>query len=725
MTGATTQVLTDSEYGSKDDPRSLYRKWDAELNFAGRSVHRWDERSKKIDKRYRDERESQAMPNPRKFNVLWSNIQVLLPAHWSRNPEPVVKREHDDEDPVGRVATMVLERAIKAATDQDSFFMVMEGVTMDRLLTSRGTAWVRYVPTFKQVQPDSIPVEPVTEDGQAPEEKPGKFRLPDGTLVGSDAVQVTDDTEYLYAPPPYDEVAYDEVVYDYVHWSDFRHTSGRRWSEVWWVARRVHFSKDEVTARFDTDAVMARMGREKPIAGDLAYTYDAAKANGSTDTGTQTDAYKKAEIWEIWDRHRREVIWLAKGWDQGVLDRLLDPLKLSGFFPCPRPLFGTMSTDSLEPIPDYYEYQDQAQQLDELTDRISLLADALAVRGVYAKNAGSDVQRLLGGTPENVMIPIDNWAMFAEKGGLKGVVDYFPVDIVAATLTGLVSQREVIKRDLYEISGISDIIRGEGRAEETATAQALKGRFATLRLSRSQQDVQRFARDLIRLGAEVMCEHLQPNTLMLMSSFDLISANDPQEQALFMPAIQLLRDNKLRAWRIDIETDSTIALDEETERKGLTEYVGAMAQLMPQLIQLVQQMPEMMPWAVELLKMTGRKFRAGKPLEAALDRALKQLEKAAQQPKPPDPKTIEAAAKAKESEANVGKTQAQTRDILAQTDERGKRIQIDTVKLLGDQQVQNSQEKRNDAEAAHDMALSTIDMAVQPVRGVPGGMSMQ
>lgn len=713
MTG-TTQVLTDKDYGSTDDPRALYRKWSAELDFAERAFKRWEERGAKICKRYRDERESQAIPSPKKFNVLWSNIQVLLPAHWSRNPEPVVKREHDDDDDVGRVATQVLERSIKAAIDQDAFFQVMEGATLDRLLVSRGTAWVRYVPSFRKVQPDPIPVEPVVEDGADPTEKPGQFRMPDGTLIGSDSVQVSDDTEYLYAPPPYDEVAYDEVVPDYVYWKDFRHTPGRRWSEVWWVGRKVHFSKDEVTARFDTREAMFRSGRENPVANDLPYSYDAAKENGSPGSGTQTDAYKKAEIWEIWDRHKREVIWLAKGYENSVLDRMPDPLRLSGFFPCPRPLFGTMGTDSLEPVPDYIEYQDQAIQLDELTDRISLLADACAVKGVYNASI-PELKRLLGGAPENVMIPADNWAMFAEKGGLKGAVDFFPLEMVASTLQTLVSQREVIKRDMYEISGLSDIIRGEGRAEETATAQALKGKFATLRLSRSQGDVQRFARDIIRLMAEVMCEHLQPNTLMLMSGFDLLSQNDPDEQALFMPAIELLRNNKLRAWRIDIETDSTIALDEEAERKGVSEYLTALSQVMPQMGELIKSQPVFAPWAIATLKMTARKYRAGREVEEALDKALDKLLEQSQQPQPPDPKQIESAAKAE-------KVKADTANVASIIDERNKRLQLDTVGLLGKQAVDTAVVKRDDAEAAHDMMLSTIDLVAQPVVGVPGGM---
>jgi len=726
-----TPVETDKDFGAADDPRAFVRKWTTEIDFAGRSQSRFEDRAKKIDRRYRDDRESQAIPAPKKFNVLWANMQVSMPAHYSRKPEAVVEREHGDGDPVGRVASMILERSLKSILEDDPFNQVMEGVVQDRLLVSRGTAWVRYVPSFKMVQPDPLVAQALGADGQPlppanhnggppltedqPTETPGQFRLPDGTIVGSDSVMVSDDNEYLYAPPSYEEVAFDEVVNDYVHWSDFRHTPGRRWSEVWWVGRRVHWTKDEVAARFDKPDVMARMRRTEPIAGKIPYNYDAAKDNSRVDQGTQSDPYKKAEIWEIWDKHKREAIWIAKDYGDQALDRLPDPLKLSNFFPCPRPLWGTMSTDSLEPIPDYYEYQDQAAQLDELTDRISLLTDALAVRGVYDKG-NSGIQNLLTGKPENALIAVDNWAMFAEKGGLKGAVDWFPIDIVASTLTALVAQREVIKRDLYEISGMSDIIRGEGRAEETATAQALKGKFATLRLSRSQQDVQRFARDLIRLDAEVMSLHLQPNTLMLMSSFDLMTANDPDEAALFDPAVQLLRDNKLRAWRIDIETDSTIALDEEAERKGITEYLTALGNVMPQLMELVKAAPQMMPWAIETLKMVARKFRAGRSVESALNKALDELQKAASQPKPPDPETIKATAAAEKTKADIA-------NIGSQIQERQHRIQLDTVNTLGTQELDKSKEARDDAVAAHDMALSTMDALVKPVVGVPGGMS--
>lgn len=711
MTGTVqggSPVETDRDYGPPGDPRAFVRKWQAELDFSAQAFHRWEERAKAVDKRYKDERESQAMGDgPKKFNALWANFQVAFPAHWSRIPEPVVARRHDDDDAVARVATMVLERCLEAGMQDDRFGQAMEGVVQDRLLVSRGTSWIRYVPTMRTVQPPCVecqpaPWEPSAADAQPdPDAPPQNFVLPDGTMVDGEAVEVSDDQKYLYSPPPYEEVAFDEVVDDYVNWRDFRHTAGRRWSEVWWVSRRVHMTKDEVAARFDNPGVLARMKRD-PIAGKIPYNFDAAKAVGrKSDTAGGTDPYKKAEIWEIWDIHAREALWLATGYGENALDRLPDPLKLKGFFPCPRPCWGTMGTDSLEPVPDYYEYQDQATQLDELTNRISLLAEAVAVRGAY-NNQHPAVSRLLGGMAENRLVPVDNWALFAEQGGIPGLISWLPIDTVVAALKTLVEQRAVIKADLWEISGYSDIVRGQTDPDETYGAQQLKGKFATLRLSRSQMDVQRFARDQIRLKAEIMCLHLQPATLWTMSGADMMAAEDPDVATYFDQAIQLLRDNRLRSWRIDIETDSTIALDEESERAGLAMYLKAIAQVLPQMLQLVQQAPEMAEWAAETLKHMARKFRAGRAVEGALDRALKALAaKIAQGPPapPPDAKLIEANA----SQMNA---QSKADDVASKVTERTKSLQIKEFATVAQAQNDMGDAQLDKARAAFDIAHS-------------------
>lgn len=705
MPGGGTPVETDKDYGPQDDPRSLVRKYTAELDFAKQAFTRFHDRAEQVDRRYKDERTDTSMGAPKRFNALWANFRLSFPAHWSRIPEPVVAQLFDNDSPVVRVASLVLERALRASMhDDDRFGQAMAGVVQDRLLDSRGTAWVRYVPHMRTITPDPVEVQP-SEWSEDDNGQPTRFGMPDGSNIGADNVELSDDQRWLYNPPSYDEVAFDEVVPDYVNWRDYMHTPSRRWAEVWWVARRVHMTKDEVASRFDNAAVLARMQRE-PIAKRIPYNYDAAKEIGrKSDTAGGSDPYKKAEIWELWDIHARKAVWLCKEFGESVLDILPDPLKLKNFFPSPRPAWGTIGTDSLEPVPDYYEYQDQAVQLDELTDRISLLAQAVSVSGAY--NAEFPVLKdLLGGARENKLVAVDNWALFAERGGVPGLISWVPIDMIVTALEKLVAQRQVIKADLWEISGWSDIMRGATDPDETYGAQQLKSKYGTLGLTSSQLDIQRFARDLIRLMAEVMCLHLQPDTLMLMSGFDLMTQDDPEQAQYFDAAVQLLRDNRMRSWRIDIETDSTIALDEESERNGLAGYLKAMGEALPAMMQLVQQAPEFLEWAGESLKHMARKFRAGRQVEGALDRALKALSDRAQnpQPQPPDPKLISAQASAKRADTEATRVETENTN-------QTKNTQIKEFTAV-------AKAKNDEAEAAHDMAATAYDL--QHARPGPG-----
>jgi hypothetical protein len=110
------------------------------------------------------------------------------------------------------------------------------------------------------------------------------------------------------------------------------------------------------------------------------------------------------------------------------------------------------------------------------------------VRGVYDASQPA-LQRLLTEGDNNTLIPVDNWMAFGEKGGLKGAIDLLPIDMLAATLNQCYQARADIKNQIYEITGLSDILRGASFASETATAQQIKGQFASLRLRAMQEDV--------------------------------------------------------------------------------------------------------------------------------------------------------------------------------------------------------------------------------------------
>ena len=84
-------------------------------------------------------------------------------------------------------------------------------------------------------------------------------------------------------------------------------------------------------------------------------------------------------------------------------------------------------------------------------------------------------------TPGVVMVPISNWAAF---GGSKETIIWMPIETIAATITQLVAVRKQTIDDIYQITGLSDIMRGATDARETLGAQQLKTQFGSTPHSR-------------------------------------------------------------------------------------------------------------------------------------------------------------------------------------------------------------------------------------------------
>ena len=135
-----------------------------------------------------------------------------------------------------------------------------------------------------------------------------------------------------------------------------------------------------------------------------------------------------------------------------------------------------------------------------------------------------------------------------------------------------------------------------------------------MRIRKRQKEIQRYARDLIRLLAEVVAEQFSPDTLMVMSGVE----QRQFEGTGMKQVVELLRNDALRGFRIDIETDSTIVEDEEREKKEVMEFMMAMSQFMGQAFQAVDAgiMPPQV--AQEIMLFAARRFRAGRKLEGAL-----------------------------------------------------------------------------------------------------------
>lgn len=475
-----------------DDPGAVARFWLQQLKLAEREDRRWVKTGRLIVKRYRDERRDNmtASRHAAKFNILWSNVETLKPILYGRTPKPDVQRRHKNGDEVALMGAEIIERALSYEDGLDEFDEVMQRVVEDVLLPGRGVARVFYEAEFgeAEIDPDAEP----DENGEQP----------------------------TFCP-----VEDERAPLRYVFWEDYRVSPARTDRDVWWVAFRSYQTRDELVKRFGSKVGKAIV---------LDYTPKGLDDDG--EKGPQADAFKKAEIWEIWDKQKRRVIWVAPSYAEGPCDEKPDPLKLPGFFPSPTPLTATTTNETMVPVADYSEYQDQAIELDILTGRIDKLTSALGVKGLYDASFKADIQQLVDDSgKENVLIPIEQAAIYADKGGLEKAIMWLPMEQIAAVLIQLYDARERVKRTLYEITGMADILRGETDPQETLGAQKLKSQFATRRITRAQKKVARFARDLMRLRGAVISRHFSPETLAQMSGLPEAMPQMPPMPPMMVP----------------------------------------------------------------------------------------------------------------------------------------------------------------------------------------------
>lgn len=657
------------------------------------------ERCRSITRRYRNETAG-AVSRPlvediRRFALLWSNVQTLAPTIYARTPQAVVTRRYNDDDDVtARQAAEIMERGANFSNEQYDFDGKMRLCRDDFLLFARGQMWVRYVPHFKALQPET-----------------------QGALVKDGDVQVSGSEDASNE----EVLDYEEVCQDHVANDDWGHNPARTWAGVWMVWRRVPMTREQLVERF---------GEE--LGGAIPLDFKNPEGEGQGPSGTDDGKINSntAAIYEIWDKRGRRAVWISKGYTAGVLDERPDPLGLDDFFPCPRPLSGTLAPDSAIPVPDFVYYQDQAREIDELTARIDSLTDALKVRGFHNASAGVDLNNLFNAA-NSTLIPVPGWESLKEGGGARGLIEWFPIDQVIEALKACVELRDQLIQDVYQLTGIADILRGESDPSETATAQRIKGQWGSLRVRDKQKEMARFARDVIRIKAQIIAEKFQPETLALMTGAKLFPDDAAKQQAQlqlqaeaqraqiaaqqaqamgqeppppFEPPPELvemleaptweavtalMRDNALRGFEIDIETDSTIEPDEQEAKTQLIEFMGAVTNMLTGALPVLQAFPAAAPIYGEALKEGARVFRVSRSMEEAVEKVFEQVAQmppAAPEgeaaPPPPDPAEQQAKLITAQAKAQDSQTYAQQVQVDAQID------QADLMLRAQDQQIQ-------------------------------------
>lgn len=580
-----------------------WKRWHQEMDSAEKAAKKFHKQANKTVAKYLNESDKGSTgetPYCFKLNLFHSNITTVSSMMFGKLPEITFNRTHTDaDDDIARVAGMIFERILNAdiGTPNDEYSQALRQNLQDRLISGLGVSRVRY--TFEE---EEIEVSAVTD------------MMGNVIQEGYSETRITDERAPI----------------DYVHWRDFRWQPARTWKDVNWVAFRTKPTKDQLIKRF---------GKEVADLIPLSDHHDKDEVQFQSEDEPHLDAYMRAELWEIWDKKNKKVIWWCKGY-QYILDEKDDPLGVAGFFPIPEPMVSNVTTSAFMPIPDYVMAQDLYNEIDNLENRITIITEAIKVVGVYDSSA-EGVKRMLTEGVENDLIPIDNWAMFAEKGGLKGTVDWMPIEEIANVLNKLVERRNDAKALLYEIAGISDIMRGAQQAggAVTATERALEARFASVRIQAMQDEFATYATELIRLRAQVIKKHFQPESILTQSNIMHTADREVAPQA-----VMAIKDDETLIWRIEVKPESVAMVDYAQLKQERTNYITALATFMQSAAPLVQMAPESAPVLLGLLKWGMAGFKGSQDVEGILDQAINMVKnkEKEQGQEPPSPEQIKA-----------------------------------------------------------------------------------
>ena len=655
------------------------KRWIQEIEQGKKDFKEYWKNCDDVVARYKDEHENHTNQHRidaqrlRKYNVLWSMTETMKPLVYSDAPRPYIHRRHSDRDPVGRDASLIIERGLKYDLEGDELHDALMAARDDFILCARGVIWPRYKPHMVLRKSEHRtylqPRERAPKDVEIQKDEYGRF----------------------YQDEFYAKVD-EEIDWEYVHYRNFLHGKAAKWKHVPWVARRVDMTRSQLIERFGEE-----IGKKVPLTVNNKQTEgEATRSDEASDD--HGGLFAKAEVWEIWVKDGRKVLWVCPEWSKSVLDRQDDFLNLREFFPCPKPAYSLITNDTLVPKPEYLVWQGIAVELDDITNRLKMLVQALRVAGVYDKSAGDQLKRVTSQTAENEMIPVDNWAMFAERGGLKGIIEFLPIEQVAGVVQQLYAARSQLLQELYDITGISDIVRGASDPRETARAQQIKGNYAGKRLGSKQKEFLRMVDQALEIQTQIMCEHYSDDTLAKIASADQILV-DPATQQFnpqrFQAALQIIREAPLRRYRVKVDERSLAMNDVLEDRQQRQEYLMGIAQLLQSATMMAKENPAAAPLMGELLLFGVRGFPDARSTEAAIEGAIQAMQQAGPPPKE------EQGSKGKPPE----ELQAEMQMFQAKMQIEQQRLEMEKQRLIKDYELKEREQNKREAQAQYEFDL--------------------
>lgn len=554
------------------------KKWIDRITSAEKKWQVYHDLIKEIREYYKNEKKKN------KQNIFWSSIETLKPFIYFKAPTPYVERRSKVANPVKDAACKILETALIHNLDSQDFDGVIKYARNDYLLSGLGLTYEKFEPVIEQVSQQIETVDAITGE----------------TITQSISAEVMTEAkvETTYFDPK-------KVLFDCNHVAV--------WEDCEWVAQIIEMTKREAIAQFGEEIASQIVERGFNLEEELD---------------------RATKVYRIWDKKGQKIIYLAKE----VKDRFLrvddDVLKIEGFYPFPKPIFATLANDGLIPVPDYSEIKCQLDELDGINARMKLTQQALKVAGAY-DGSFPELANILD--KDVTLIQVSDFDKVREKGGIDGFVGFMPIGQYIEALKALAERRAQLMSAIYEITGVSDIMRGNADPNETATAVTKKTNFGTLRNQDRQNDFQRYLTDVLKIKAEIICEMFTPELLAQYAD----SETNPQ---IIDAAIQLLKSDKLRNLTLGIETDTSFMQDEEAEKT--LDAVKTIHEMITAAFQTVSAQPALLTLYKKMIESVVVTLPNTRQFTAAIDDTFNRIEQELAQPdeEQPNPDVIRAQA---------------------------------------------------------------------------------
>lgn len=581
-----------------------------------------------------------------RFPLWWSCWKIRKPIVLARIPEPVLKDTQGD-DPYGRTACILGERFIKSVLKTFDAFTEISSAVDDFLVTDFG--WGRWFYTTELCYEDEkvrlqvVEPEPMLDEQGQPIPAPPEPPIFLDPRTGEPVMEgILEDEQGAYLLSGQQVEVEDERVFleSQLYAALYVESDTRKWNEVTRCAYEYHYSYRDFIQKF----------------GEAGLQKIAMSEVDEHRTG------KPIIVFEYWGKMPKEVRWLAETSDDFLSpqtgldrDRNIDIPKLeevdeeisdydnsdlyglTGFFPSAEPMVMNNPTKSFWPTPEYFQVADILEDVHGIVSRMFLLTKAIRVRFLYDSSV-PQLSSLIGETGEGGGLGIPNLEdnLIRGKGTLATLVQYFPVDEMITGLNNMYTAFEQRLNMFYQITGLSDLLRGQTdpNSDKTYGERQMEGKFALNRIEPYQRKVQEWIKDNYLLGMEMGLKMFSEKTI---DEYIVPQTLDQEDKQRYVPSLELLKSNKRRRFRVDFETDSTIAINQGWRREQAIQTANAITKMMESTAKVAQDMPELAATELKLMEHVVGELTDGKLFVDEIRDSIQTSIDKAMQPKPQEP----------------------------------------------------------------------------------------